>query len=126
VALGRRWAEGLVQLVQSSVRCIVVLDGMYVTAADRSADLLGRVVRRFPRDRISGQRSVVVLLRLLVSLELFRRHVSHSDAGVRSSRGVVLFRLDGCWLLFKFLKGRLVEVRINHRPQVMPVCAILS
>jgi hypothetical protein len=98
---------------------------MYVTAADGSADLLGRVVHRFPRHRISGQRSIVVLLRLLLSLELFRRHVSHHDAGVCCSRSVVLFRLDGCWLL-KLLEGRLVEVWVHHQPQVMPVRAILS
>jgi hypothetical protein len=109
VALGRRWAEVLLQPLQWSVRCIVALDGIYVTAADRSADLLGRVVQRFPRHCISGQRSIVVLLRLLASLELFRRHVSHHDASVHCSRGVVLFRLDRCWLLLKLLEGRLVR-----------------
>jgi hypothetical protein len=94
--LGRRWAEVFFQLLQSSVHCIVALYKMYVTAADRSADLLGKVVQRFPPDRVFGQRPMVVLLRLLVSLELFGRHVSHHDAGVRCSRGVVLLRIDGC------------------------------
>jgi hypothetical protein len=63
---------------------------MYVAAADRSADLLGKVVQRFPLDRVSGQRSIVGLLRLLVSLELFGRHVSYHNAGVRCSCSVVL------------------------------------
>jgi hypothetical protein len=72
---------------------------MYVTAADRSVDLLGKVVQRFPLDRVSGQRSIVRLLCLPVSLELFVCHVSHHDISIRRSRVVVLFGLDGCWLL---------------------------
>jgi hypothetical protein len=98
---------------------------MYVAAANRSANLLGKVVQRFPLDRVSGQSSIVGLLRLLVSLELLGRHVSHHDAGVRCSRGVVLLWLDCCWLL-KFLECRFVEIRVHYRPQVMSVRAILS
>jgi hypothetical protein len=67
-----------------------------VAAANRSADLLGKVVQRFPLNRVSSQRSIVGLLRLLVSLELLSCYVSHYDAGVRCSRGVVLLRLDRC------------------------------
>jgi hypothetical protein len=115
----------LLQLLQSSVRCIVALYEMYVAAADCSADLLGKVVQRFPLNRGSGQRSIVGLLRLLVSLELLGCHVSYHDASVRCSRGVVLLRLDRCWLL-KLLECRFVKIRVHYRLQVMLVRAILS
>jgi hypothetical protein len=98
---------------------------MYVASADSSADLLGKVVQRFPLNRVSGQRSILGLLRLLVSLELLGRHVSHYDAGVRCSRGVVLLRLDRCWLL-KLPKGCFVEIWVYHQLQVMLNRAILS
>ena len=53
-----------------------------MAAADRSADLLGKVVQRFPFDRISSQGSIVALLRLLVSLELLGRYISYYNAGI--------------------------------------------
>jgi hypothetical protein len=121
--LGHRWAEVLLQLLQSS--CIVALDATYATEANRSVDILGKVVQRFPRDRVSGQRSILVFPRLPVSLELLAHHVSHHNAGVRCSRGVVLLRFDDYWRP-KLLEDCLVEVWAYHRLQVMPVPAILS
>jgi hypothetical protein len=102
----------LLQPLPASVRGIVALNRVYVAAADRSADLLGKVVQRFPLDRVSGQCSIVVPLRLLVSLELLSRHVLENNAGVFFSLVMVLLRLDGCRLL-KLLEGRLIEVGVN-------------
>jgi hypothetical protein len=101
------------------------MDEKHVMAANRSADLLGKVVQCFPHDRACDQRSIVVLLRLLASLEFLDRHVSHLNAGVRCSRGVVLLRFDDCWMP-KLFEGCLAEVWIHHQPQVMSVRSILS
>jgi hypothetical protein len=80
----------LLQPLQASVRSIVALDQVYMAAADRSADLLGKVVQRFPLNCVSSQRSIVVPLRLLVSLELLSRHVLEHNVGVLFSLVMVL------------------------------------
>jgi hypothetical protein len=89
----------LLQPLQASVRSIVALDQVYIAAANRSADLLGKVVQRFPLECVSGQCSIVILLRLLVLLELLSCYVLEHNASVLFILIMVLLRLDGCWLL---------------------------
>lgn len=115
----------LLQPLQAIVRSIAALNLVYMAAVDRPANILGRVIQRFPLDPVSGQRSILVPLRLVVSLRLLRRHVLEHHASVLSSLVIILLRLEGCWLL-EFWKGRFVQVRVGHGPQLMPVRTILA